>query len=225
MKRCVRQVDPLSPILFCIAEDVLSRRIRKLVSDNKLSLISGPKWIQTPSHVLYADDILIFCKGKKRELHCLMNLIKDYAAVSGQQISLDKFKFYTSTSNPRRISSLSNYLGFSVGCLPVTYLGVPLFKGKPRKIQLQHIADKITAKLATWKGNSLSIMGRVKLVRSIIQSMLVNNFHIYKWPAQLLKDMDKCIRNFIWFRDTGTRKLVIVAWHKVCCPLNEGGLV
>lgn len=31
-------------------------------------------------------------------------------------------------------------------------MGVSIFKGKPRKAQLQPIADKIKGKLAKWKG-------------------------------------------------------------------------
>jgi hypothetical protein len=37
----VRQGDPFSPLLFCIAEDVLSRNISKLVDEGHLQLING----------------------------------------------------------------------------------------------------------------------------------------------------------------------------------------
>ncbi|KAE9603369.1 hypothetical protein Lalb_Chr12g0209791 [Lupinus albus] len=119
---------------------------------------------------------------------------------------------------------MSAILGFNAGSLPFNYLGVPLFRGKPRRLHLQHIADKIIAKLATWKGLSLSIMGRVELVKSVIQSMLAYSFHIYAWPASLIKSLDGCIRNFIWSGNTKTRKLVTVAWKKVCSPSKFGGL-
>ncbi|XP_019447216.1 PREDICTED: uncharacterized protein LOC109350434 [Lupinus angustifolius] len=222
--REVRQGDPLSPLLFCLAEDVLSRGILKLVNDKKLSTIAGPNRMHSPSHVLYVDDILIFCKGAKKELLCLKQLVLDYPQVSGQQINTQKCRFYVINASARTTQSISSLLGFVRGSLPFTYVGVHLFQGKPKRCHLQPNADRILAKLATWKGSSLSIMGRVELVRSIIHSMLIYSFYVYKWPASLIDCLDKGIRNFIWSGDIGTRKLVTVAWSKVCVPISQGGL-
>lgn len=61
--RGVRQGDPLSLLLFCLAEEVLSRGLSKLVQDGKLNQMTGARGMQVPSHILYADDIMIFCRG------------------------------------------------------------------------------------------------------------------------------------------------------------------
>ena len=64
-------------------------------------------------------------------------------------------------------------------------------------------------------------MGRVQLVNSVIQGMLMYNFFVYAWPASILKQLDSWIRNFVWSRDAMQRKIIIVAWHKICCPKAE----
>lgn len=74
--RGVRQGDPLSPLFFCLAEEVLSRGLTKLVTSGKLSLMTGSRGTHVPSHVLYADDIMIFCKGTQRNLRGLMSISK-----------------------------------------------------------------------------------------------------------------------------------------------------
>ncbi|XP_019435225.1 PREDICTED: uncharacterized protein LOC109341721 [Lupinus angustifolius] len=162
--------------------------------------------------------------GIKRDLLAIKDLFNDYANVSSQYLNLTKCKFYSTQANARKIGKLTSWLGFGAGSLPFNYLGVPVFQGKPKAIHLQPIADRIINKLVKWKGCCLSIMGRVELVKTIIQSMLVYSFHIYTWPVNLLKKLDCGIRNFIWSGDTRVKKLVTVAWHKVCCPTKEGGL-
>ncbi|KAF1884415.1 hypothetical protein Lal_00033420 [Lupinus albus] len=127
--------------------------------------------MQTPSHVLYFDDILIFYKGVKRELLYVKQLIMEYAQAFGQQINQTKCKFYTCKAAARKIGSIASFLGFSVGCMSFSYLGVPLFLGKLKKVHLHPISYRILNKMATWKGSTLPIMGTVELVKSILDGM------------------------------------------------------
>jgi hypothetical protein len=111
-----------------------------------------------------------------------------------------------------------------LGTVPFNYLGVPIFKGKPKSFHLQPITDKVKQKLSAWKASWLSIAGRVQLVQSVIHSMLIYSLTLYSWPVALLKEVEKCIRNFIWSGDIDKRKLVTVAWEKLCRPYSQGGL-
>jgi len=196
-KRGVRQGDPLSPLLFCIAEEVLSRGISKLVDEGKLELINASRSAKIPSHCFYADDLMVYCKGKIVGLEALKNLFIRYANCSGQIINTSKSSFFAGGISQHRLDSIVNLLGFSQGSLPFTYLGAPIFKGKPKKIYFQSIADKIKLKLASWKASLLSIAGRVQLVKSIVQSMLLHTMNIYSWPVNLLRDIERWMKIFI----------------------------
>ena len=92
---------------------------------------------------------------------------------------------------------LAQLYGFTLGSIPFQYLGFPIFQGKPKCIYFQPIMDHIKVKLATWKGVLLSITGRVQLVKSIVHSMLVYSFHIYRWPICLVKMLDHWIIFFV----------------------------
>ena len=222
--RGVRQGDPLSPLLFCIAEEVLSRGISNLVDEGKVYLIKASRHANIPSHCFYADDLMVFCKGKFSSLQALKDLFTRYANSSGQVINLNKSSIYAGGVSDARMNQMVQLLGFSIGSLPFTYLGAPIFKGKPKKIHFQHIADKVNLKLANWKASLLSIAGRVQLVKSVVQSMLIHTMSIYSWPVSLLRDLERSIKNFIWSRDVSKRKMVTVAWKKICTDYDEGGL-
>lgn len=177
--RGVRQGDPLSPLLFCLAEDVLSRSISKLVDEGKLHLIKGTKNVSVPSHTFYADDLMIYCNGKSSGLQALKELFDRYALNSGQVINTSKSTLFSDSISHSRMERIVNLLNFKIGSIPFNYLGVPIFKGKPKVCHLQPIADKIRLKLSNWKANLLSMAGRVQLVRSVVQSMLTYSISIY----------------------------------------------
>lgn len=222
--RGVRQGDPLSPLLFCLAEDVLSRSISKLVHEGKLELIRSSRHHSVPSHTFYADDLMIFCKGKMSGLTALSELFQRYALNSGQIINNSKSTIYSSSISNVRLNRIVQLLNFNIGTLPFNYLGVPIFKGKPKAAHLQPVADKIMSKLSAWKASLLSMAGRVQLARSVIQSMMMYNISLYSWPISLIKQVEKSVRNFIWSGDKDKRKLVTVSWKKLCRPTAQGGL-
>jgi len=66
--RGVRQGDHLSPLLFCLAEEVLSKGISKFVNDKKILHMASLQGYFTPSHILYVDDIFVFFRGDNKSL-------------------------------------------------------------------------------------------------------------------------------------------------------------
>ncbi|KAI5393298.1 hypothetical protein KIW84_060425 [Lathyrus oleraceus] len=142
--------------MFYLAEDVMRKRILQLVSTCKLDLIVGPKNVMVPSHILYANDVLIFCKCKISNIKNLISIFKDHVAISGQVVNCGKYFIYGGFMLSSRLNILVDLSGFQKSFIPFIYLGVPLFKGKPKRAFLQPIVDIIINKLASWKGSLLS---------------------------------------------------------------------
>lgn len=91
---------------------------------------------------------MVFCKGTKKNMFVLMNLFQDYGSVSGQHLSIEKCRFFVGSMSHSRQLAIKNFLGFKAGSLPFTYLGVPIFKGKPKTVHLQGITNRIISKLS-----------------------------------------------------------------------------
>jgi len=56
----LKQGDPLSPTLFIIAAEVLSRGLNKLHEDRRYRGYGMPKWSPKINHLSYADDTILF---------------------------------------------------------------------------------------------------------------------------------------------------------------------
>ncbi|KAK3221918.1 hypothetical protein Dsin_008943 [Dipteronia sinensis] len=150
--RGVRHGDPLSPILFGIAKDFLSKLLSRMVASDQFLPISSQRGFSAPTHLLYADDVLIFCRGTVRNLRRVVHAFRVYGSISGQLVNWTKSSiFFRSSVSPAPISSLQSLVGMQIGRLPFSYLGVPLFRGKPTKLVLMLIEDKILPKFAKWK--------------------------------------------------------------------------
>lgn len=83
--RGLRQGDPLSPLLFILSEEPLSRGLSELHSSGKLLPYKVPRTCPMISHLLFADDCIIFTNGSKRNIEKLMSFLNEYAATSGQE--------------------------------------------------------------------------------------------------------------------------------------------
>lgn len=68
------------------------------------------------------------------------------------------------------------------------------------------------------------MVGRVQLVRSVIQDIMIYRFMVYAWPIAFLKNIDLWLRNFIWSDNIQTMKIIKVAWHKVRKACEKGEL-
>ncbi|XP_050896757.1 uncharacterized protein LOC127103549 [Lathyrus oleraceus] len=213
--RGVRQGDPLSSLLFCIVEDVLSKGLSQMVSNDKIKLMKA-YIVLVPSHALYADDIMLFTKGSVSSLDVISALFKRYVECSGHVCNPAKSIMFAGHMSHSRHSMLANKIGFIVGQLAFTYFGVPIFKGRPKVSNFLPIIDKVRCKLAAWKTILLSIIGRIQLVKSVSHSMLMYSIRIYSWPVSLIHLVEKLYMNFIWSADIERRKMVTVSW-KICC--------
>ncbi|XP_058776768.1 uncharacterized protein LOC131651114 [Vicia villosa] len=163
----------------------------------------------------------------------LISTFQAYAAVSGQVVNCDKSFIFGGAMSSSKLNIMADLSGFKIGSQPFSYLGVPIFKGKPRAVFLQPIADKIINKLSSWKGSLLSFAGRVELVKSSIQGMLSDSMFIYSWPISLIRRLERAVKCFIWSGagalrhwsgDSNKTKVVTVAWSDMCLPTDEGGL-
>ena len=84
--------------------------------------------------------------------------------------------------------------------------------------------DRVKKKLAGWKANLLSMVGRVVLIQAS-SSTIPNYVMPYaSLPNKILNGIDRVNRNFLWGTTDHVKKMHWVNWGKVSKPKEVGGL-
>lgn len=132
--------------------------------------------VLVPSHCLYANDILTFCNGKRVNLQALKSLFTIYASQVNLLVQLNLYYFMGLCLTLELILLLASLVfGWETF---FHYLGVPVFKGKPKLQFFQPIVDMIKCKLTSYKEYLMSIARRIQLVKQVIQSMMIYSINI-----------------------------------------------
>ncbi|XP_026459214.1 uncharacterized protein LOC113359857 [Papaver somniferum] len=223
MERGLKKGDPLSPLLFVLMEEVLSKKLSKLVEMKKLQPMVVRKGVY-PTHLFFADDVFIFSNGSKKSLESLINLLNGYQECSGQIINKQKSKCFVDGCTPLRKSQISSLLQMELTSFPDKYLGVILKPGRVKSATMWPMVDMMQSYLTAWKGKMLSFHDRLVLIKSVLCSVPIYDMAVYKWPSSVIKVCEKIIRNFLWTGDSEVKKYDTFGLSKVCIPFNEGGL-
>ena len=89
----IQQGDPLSPMFFVIIMEALSRMIENAIGAGMLSGFAVSRNVQDPlpiSHLLFADDTLIFCEANDEHIDYLRSILVWFEATSGLRVNLGK---------------------------------------------------------------------------------------------------------------------------------------
>ncbi|XP_070036364.1 secreted RxLR effector protein 78-like [Nicotiana tomentosiformis] len=79
----LKQGDPISPSLFILAAEVLSRSLNALHESADFVPFTMSSRDPLINHLVYADDIVIFTGGNNRSVKLIMKQIRNYETSSG----------------------------------------------------------------------------------------------------------------------------------------------
>ncbi|TYK21642.1 LINE-1 retrotransposable element ORF2 protein [Cucumis melo var. makuwa] len=85
--RGIRQGDPISPFIFVLAMDYISRLLNSVGEKIKGMKMEGNINL---THLLFADDILLFVEDDEHSIQNLKNIINLFQLASGLSINLNK---------------------------------------------------------------------------------------------------------------------------------------
>ena len=171
--RGLRQGDPLSLFLFDIVMEALSRMLVVNTMAGQFSgflLGNATGSLMTVSHLLFADDTLVFYDADNNHITTLCGILSRFEEVSGLKINLGKFELVP-VGDVLNLHELVEILGRRESALPLKYLGLPLVATFKDKTVWNPVLEKMEQRLAGWKRLYLSKGGKVTLIKSTLSSL------------------------------------------------------
>ncbi|GFY91496.1 hypothetical protein Acr_07g0016920 [Actinidia rufa] len=189
----IRQGDPISPFLFVLCLEYLSRSLNQLKDNQDFNFHPRCKDLNI-THLAFADDLILFSRG-----------------------DVDS----ESQGKTLRVSSLYQVLLWQ-GRLPFRYLGLPVSSTKLTIAQFQPFTDRISGHLNTWTSLKLSYAGRCELISSVLQGVECFWLASLPIPTGIRERLIRMCRNFLWGGKCFVSKKPLVAWDSICLPKMEG---
>jgi hypothetical protein len=123
LKSGMRQVCPLSPLLFKIVLEFLARAIRQ---EEVKGIQIGKETVKIS---LFADDLILYLKDAKNTTQKLLDTINSYSTVAGYKINLQKSLAFLYSNNEQTEKGYMEKTPFTIASKKFKYLGANLTKG------------------------------------------------------------------------------------------------
>ena len=148
------------------------------------------------SHLLFADDTIIFCEARKEHLTSLSWILAWFEAASGLRINLAKIELIL-VGEVEDIEEMAVELGCRVGSLPTVYLGLPLGAHHKALPMWDGVEERMRRRLALWKRQYMSKGGRITLIKSTLASIPIYQLSLFRMPKLVAKRLEKLQRDFL----------------------------
>jgi hypothetical protein len=178
------------------------------------------------SHLLFANDVMIFSKANREEAAVILRSLNIYAQWSGQRINFSKSAiFYSKNCKPSIKSAINDILRLPPIPAHARYLGIPLFLAGKKRDSFIDLKERILAKVIGWKARLLSQAARTTLIKSVANAIPTYLMSLFFLPKSLCLEINSILRKFWWgFPQDKKHNLSFLSWEKICQPKALGGL-
>nr|GEW01590.1 RNA-directed DNA polymerase, eukaryota [Tanacetum cinerariifolium] len=182
----LKQGDPLSPYLFILIMESLHLFVSRAINEGLFKGIHLQGSLSL-SYLFYADDALFIGEWSDANLRGIIHILKCFFLASGLQININKSQVLGVGVPRATVEAMAIYIGCSIMQQKFRYLGVLVGECMSRHKAWDDVVLKLRSRLSKWKAKTLSIGGRLTLLKSVLGAYPLYTMSIFKVPKGVLK--------------------------------------
>nr|GEV10482.1 RNA-directed DNA polymerase, eukaryota, reverse transcriptase zinc-binding domain protein [Tanacetum cinerariifolium] len=222
-KWCLKQGDPLSPFLFILIMESLHLSFQRVVDARIFKGIKLSSSLST-SHMFYADYVVFVGQWCDGNITTLVHVLECFYRASGLRINMSKSKIMGVLMDSDKVKCAASRLGCIILKTSFSYLGLKVGGSMSRVHTWNEVVDRVKNRLSKWKMKTLSIGGRLTLLKSVLGSMPIFHMFIFRAPLTVLRTLESIRIQFFKGQELNSKKASWVNWKKVLAPKEKGGL-
>ncbi|GJY31016.1 RNA-directed DNA polymerase, eukaryota [Tanacetum coccineum] len=175
----LKQGDPLAPFLFILIMESLHLSFSRAVEAGIFTGFRIDPSI-TLSHLFYADDAVFIGEWSHANLKGIINILWCFSLLSRMSINIQKSHLLGVGISDNIVAEAAKSIGCSIMKAPFKYLGISVGDNMSSIKAWDETITKMKKRLSKWKLNTLSIGGRLTLLKSVLGSTPIYNMSIFK---------------------------------------------
>ncbi len=191
LSRGVRQGCPLSALLFVLSVEVMATSIRKNPN------ITGFQCNDTEiKQSLYADDTTLLLNDFE-SLDEAINTVNKFSEVAGPILNKEKTEGILLGTLKNTVLA-HNGIKFTNDAVRALGIYIGHDKEKCYEKNWTEKIEKMKLVLEKWKSRSLTIFGKILIIKTLVISKMVHTMSILNTPEEIIKDIEKLMFKYIW---------------------------
>uniref|UniRef100_A0A8I7B9N1 Reverse transcriptase domain-containing protein n=1 Tax=Hordeum vulgare subsp. vulgare TaxID=112509 RepID=A0A8I7B9N1_HORVV len=219
----VRQGDPLSPFLFNLAADCLTKMVLKAQENGMFTGLATDLVENGVAILQYADDTILCFEDNVSNALNIKLLLYIFEIMSGLKINFLKSEIFLVGADDDTMRNYADMLNCEIGAFPIKYLGMPVSYPGLKWSDWIFVDDKFISHGESWISESLSSGGRLIKVNAVLSHIPSYYMSMALIKKSTLEKWDKPRRKFFWHRK-GRKGYHMVKWTRVCRSKAKGGL-
>ncbi|GJV27969.1 hypothetical protein Tco_1384417 [Tanacetum coccineum] len=142
--------------------------------------------------------------------HGIINKKRSQLAIRGLSINIHKSQLLGVGVPHQVVQQVASSIGCSIMQKQFRYLGVTIGDRMSRNKAWENVIDKLRSRLSKWKVKTLSIGGRLTLLKSVLGASPIYSMSIFKVPRGVLKIIEAIRSRF--FNGYRKKERLIITW-------------